>query len=149
MKMHYEPSINAYIPDGQTPDTMYKGDAMADQVLSITGRFMDEPEPSKPDATHWVTKDGERLTITEMDDDHLRNTIRMLRRKADVMKLSEMWNMGMYMETAPDGAYDACESAMQQFEDMTPDQYLTMKIPCFTEMLRQAVTRKLELGEVA
>lgn len=36
-----------------------------------------------PNLEYWVTKDGRRLLISEMEDSHLLNTIRMLNHKFD------------------------------------------------------------------
>jgi hypothetical protein len=35
----------------------------------------------EPDDGHWRTNDGRVLKISDMSDQHLRNTVRMLRRK--------------------------------------------------------------------
>lgn len=145
MKM-YEAAPGHFIPEGQTLATMYQGDSMADQVLSITGRFMDEPEPSlHPTETTWVTKENEEIPVVEMEDPHLINTIRMLRQKADLMRLAECSAMMRYQETAPDGAYDAVEHEMQMMENMPPDQYLARAIKCFPLMLQEAARRNLNL----
>lgn len=40
---------------------------------------LDEPEDRE--MNYWQTKDGRKIAIEEMDDNHLENTIRMLDRK--------------------------------------------------------------------
>lgn len=43
----------------------------------------DLTEPSEPnfDADYWTTKDGKQLLIREMETSHIKNTIKMLKKK--------------------------------------------------------------------
>lgn len=142
----YEAAPGIYIPEGQTLESMHQGDAMADQVLSITGQFMDEPESKlKPTKTTWVTRENEEIPVVEMGDMHLINTIRMLRRKAMYLQLGDVLRINDYIADAPDGAAMCAEEVAGQIGDMTDENYLAYKIPCYLLMLREAAERNLNL----
>lgn len=51
----------------------------------------------------WKTRDGRVLPIREMDTDHLRNCVNMLRRNGRVTA-GELAGMFAYASDAPDGA---------------------------------------------
>ena len=62
----------------------------------------------------WTTRDGEVIPISDMSDQHIINTMRMLRRRAndrDVLQQLEDSALSMleYAASAPDGASMAAE----------------------------------------
>lgn len=97
--------------------------------------------------TTWVTKENQTVRVVDMEDTHLRNTIRMLRRREELIRFSECMAMGHYQETAPDGAYDAIEWELSMIERMNTDEYLSHAFKCFPLMLSEAKRRNLELGD--
>ena len=61
-------------------------DPILEQMFEVSCGFeAPQREPVLP-LTHWKTRDGRVLKITEMESEHLRNTILMLRRKLDYIR---------------------------------------------------------------
>lgn len=147
MKM-YQATPTLWLPEGVTTDTMYKGDAMMDQVMEVCGvnDFIPESESrSKPTATVWVPRDGQRIPVRDMGDQHLINTIRMLRRKAPFMMMNELRQMDRYIRDAPDGAAMGCESEADALINLSDDEYLSRTLPTFPALLAEAEKRGLEV----
>lgn len=91
----YQATPTLWLPEGVTTDTMYKGDAMMDQMIEICGvdGLFDETEPDQVEQdraaaqelaalrqTHWQMRDGSFIAVSDMTDAHVVNTIRYLRR---------------------------------------------------------------------
>lgn len=93
----------------------------------------------------WTTRDGRTLLIEDMDDQHLVNTIKFIRRGAILRLYRELLTMEIYMEDAPDGARAACEMESKRLEQMTDDEYITLKVKSFPKMLKEAKKRKLDI----
>lgn len=104
---------------------------------------------TRKDRQHWTTKDGRVLLVSEMEDRHLVNTIRMLRRNVEAYRLAHLSQMWRYMESAPDGAYDACDDAARQTEQMSTEEFLKMVKPCYATMLAEAEVRGLVIQSVS
>lgn len=64
----------------------------------------------------WTTRDGRVLRTVEMEDSHLLNTIRFLRRKC--ITIDELFSMWRYVGTAPDGAALAVEQELEHAQIM-------------------------------
>lgn len=60
---------------------MRGNDHLFDQMISCCDDFDLGSAPPRIPPTHWKTRDGRVLCIKEMEDEHLRNTVEMLRRK--------------------------------------------------------------------
>lgn len=101
----------------------------------------------EPDENHWVTRDFRRIAVVDMEDTHLYNTIRMVRRNVEMYKAQETLEMGRYMENAPDGAYDACALEQRQLEEMDREEYLHRRIKPYKRMLAEAERRKIDVSE--
>lgn len=99
------------------------------------------PDPAQV----WRSKDGREIPIVEMEDRHLINTIRFLRRNVLRYQCAQFSAMGSYVAQAPDGAADCCESEANQLMDLSDDDYLAHRFPSFKTMLAEASRRKLEL----
>lgn len=117
----------------------YRDQEMGDEFAPV--------RPPTPTTTTWVTKDNRVVRVVDMSDDHLRNTIRMLRRREELIRFSECMAMGRYQETAPDGAYDAIEWELSMIEEMDTDQFLSHAFKCYPTMLREAERRQLNLED--
>jgi hypothetical protein len=72
----YEAAAGVWIPEGQTLDSMYQGDAMMNQAIEICG----VDSLIAPPSNVWVTKDRQQIKVSDMTDAHLVNTIRYLRK---------------------------------------------------------------------
>lgn len=140
MKM-YEAAPGHWIPEGQTLDSM-------DNDRS---NGMDTYERAffvLATATVWVTREGQQIAVRDMGDQHLVNTIRMLRRIAPLvplMMISECLQMDRYIVDAPDGAAMACEAEAAALSDMTDDEYLNRHYVTLPAMLAEAEKRGLQL----
>lgn len=70
----------------------------------------------------WTTKNGTVVSIADMSDGHLDNTVAMLDRNPRVKALARAFayeylpSMYAYAATAPDGAAMAVESEIRQIE---------------------------------
>lgn len=46
----------------------------------------------EPDWNYWETKDGEKIAVKDMSESHIKNCIRMLKKKS-IQKLNLMMNL--------------------------------------------------------
>lgn len=99
----------------------------------------------RDEADTWVTREGQVLRIADMGDQHLINTVQMLRRNVEGMRCQTLSNMWNYMENAPDGAYDACESAQVEIEGSSREEYLMVHCAPYPSLLREVERRRLTL----
>jgi len=98
----------------------------------------------QPTATIWVTRKGDRIAVKDMGDQHLVNTIRMLRRSGEVSKMRDTFAVGGYLDSdPPDGAAIAAEGELNELMDMGVDDYLSLKVVTFAAMLTEAKRRNL------
>ena len=98
----------------------------------------------KPDKLHWVTADKRRIRISAMENSHLVNTMRMLRRNAPKAKQEEMASLLLLsMRLQGDHANDMIEDEMLKLEAMSIDDYIAAAFPCWPAMLRRAERRGL------
>lgn len=64
----------------------------------------------------WTTRDGREIPVTEMDDRHLGNAIRFVKRAAENYRYAGLSALS-YSTTAPDGAAYAAERAADEAFD--------------------------------
>ena len=82
----------------------------------------------------WKTKNGHRLRICDMTDNHLLNTIDMLKRYAKKLALKEWSQLLAYLESdPPEGATQCAENDLFNLEAIlfgtdTPDEYNTLEL---------------------
>lgn len=79
----------------------------------------------KPQTDFWTTRDGTYVRTCEMDDNHLINTIRMLERKSERIKifyLSNLWG-ALNMFTS-DASQDALNSEQLQIENSSVEDII-------------------------
>jgi hypothetical protein len=112
-----------------------------DALLGVRGkeeRWSFRDHVKRTDATHWVTKDGRRIAVRDMEDTHLVNTVRLLRRHAPAARLVELF----LMVTGParpsgDGATMAFESGIEELASMSVDRFLSEFVPPYRKMLER------------
>lgn len=93
---------------------------MLKQIFKAQAERAKAIEEMDPD-TVWVTRDGVRIPVSEMSDNHLLNTIKYFydRREGLVDMLS--LSMLMYSIDAPDGASYCAEQGAHALMDDDPD----------------------------
>lgn len=96
----------------------------------------------RPSPEVWVTRDGRSISIAGMDDAHLNNTIRFLRRRAPVMRLALLSRMGQYIDDGPYGAATACEMEASGVMDMSEDEFLAVFVPQWKALVAELARRK-------
>lgn len=90
------------------------------EILRHTAPKPAPTEAARPLPTSWVMRTGERVKIADMTDDHLTNTILMIRRncarmlenKADTVFMRELASIGCASVANGEGAQDACHEAI-------------------------------------
>lgn len=71
----------------------------------------------------WVTKDGRRLAIKEMDPDHRKHVIAYLRRNVQRIALGQMFQFDeMLYGDVSDGVFNWASNRVSELED--PDRWL-------------------------
>lgn len=173
----YEAEPGHWIPEGQTLDSMYQGDAMFDQIYQVTGEFpgdelfgdggdhgyqwmvnrigrmigfpfsdeLDEQYDPEPPARVWTTAEGQQIPFEELEDRHLLNIIKLLRRRAD---LAFMHYLTHTRGPSGDMASMAFEEEMGRLTDATDHELAQWLWPhSYRPLFVQAVTRGLEVPE--
>jgi hypothetical protein len=98
--------------------------------------YEDRPQPT---ATTWVTRDGQRIPVSDMSDAHLVNTIRYLRRTAS---LALMDHLNKCIDSGTRSIWeDVPEEAFDEAEDIS----LKASVPTFRAMLAEAEKRGLKV----
>lgn len=110
----------------------------------------------------WTTKDGRRIAIPNMTDNHILNTIAYLRRNASnyrshlvaqlAMRLSELTLVGMLFENAPfhsdpefDHAFKQLKAKGHKIFQMTDEEILRKYVPQYQNLYQEAYKRKVLL----
>lgn len=105
------------------------------------------PAAHPPPVGCWLTRDGRLVAICEMEDDHLANSIRMIRRGriAAGYRWRRSWDALAYAATAPDGAAMAAEESSESYlsDPAAVDEDVEKEIPAFGQLLAEARTRRL------
>ena len=96
----------------------------------------------------WTTKDGRRVHVGKMEDEHLLNTIALLRRRNRNHVASAVFNRalraGSYATDAPDGAAMVAEEYVSHLmHGCHDDDILAEALPIFATMLTEAHRRGL------
>jgi hypothetical protein len=92
----------------------------------------------------WITREGEPVPIKLLEDDHLVNIIKGLRR-----------NVAQYRESIIHSGYQilggvqgemavlSIESDLMQLESISDDEFLAEYMPCYKNLVKEAKERKL------
>ena len=96
--------------------------------------------------TIWETRDGQRIRVRDMDDSHLVNTVRYLRRRFE--KLAEFEALRMMLGPRPRG--DIAQMAFDQeidhlLDPWTVDQLLEDRVVTWPALLAELERRGLEV----
>lgn len=99
----------------------------------------------------WTTREGVSLKIVDMEDGHLVNTVRYLRRRYFDQVFFEALSLSAkaesYAATAPEGASYAAEGyAKSIMETEGLDIILGEEMPVYLDLLQEVKRRKLEIG---
>lgn len=90
----------------------------------------------------WTTKDGRRIRICDMEDDHLLHTIRLLQRVAETKRIKSVVFYTTCEQPTSDGALDCFNREFDSVMDAELEDYL----PRIYENLGAEVNRRgLEL----
>jgi hypothetical protein len=87
------------------------------------------------DPEHWVTYDGRRIPVSMMEDSHVVNTVKLLRRTASRAKLAEAFSMLAGPRPSGDMASLAFEQGLEELAMMSNDQFLYHFCPPFRALM--------------
>ena len=67
---------------------------------------------------YWTTKDGTKMNVDDMDDNHIRNAFKMLLRNIEKLKTNaEKKSLGEFLELRGEMAIDLMETGMMDEMD--------------------------------
>ncbi len=93
---------------------------------------------------YWRTKDGRKILIKEMEDAHLINTVRLLKRTAPAaldQTICRAWSF--YMTLGGEMAQDAMEDEINVLEQMHPEDFLERDYPQWLPLIEELERRGL------
>ena len=100
--------------------------------------------PEEASATIWKTRDGREIPIREMEDAHLLNTVRYLRRCAPEMQLARSLQFDIAASRMGGEMARLClEQDAAAVDRMQPDDFLQEVVPQFRAMLEELCRRGL------
>ena len=98
----------------------------------------------KPTKKVWVTRDGRRIKVKDMEDAHLVDTVRMLRRWAKFKVELQVLQFLRLPEPTGDMALMAYDRELDALLERTPDDLLKQTVRTWPALLRELRRRKLE-----
>jgi hypothetical protein len=125
-------------PTKGTPPEAY----LKERDALVTRRAHREKKPwsfrehmKKVDPEHWVTYDGRRIAVNDMEDTHVVNTVRLLRRHATAQRFLEALIMLKGPRPSGDEATHAFECALEETVSLSDDAFLKEVCPPFHRLL--------------
>lgn len=107
----------------------------------------------------WTTKDGRRIAIPNLSDNHLLNIVAYLRRRSEdyrkfviaqiaqgVMEatvITRLFDVPDYLEEEYDDFIEEQKAEAKIWFDMEPEQLLRKVVPIYSQLLQEAYRRKL------
>jgi len=91
---------------------------------------------------YWTKKDGTKIAINDMDTGHLKNSIALLEKSAESMRISESFKAS-HAASFFNGEYaqDACESEANSLMDMTDGNFLSLYTP-YDDLCKELYSRE-------
>jgi len=109
-----------------------------------------------PTSQIWVTRDGRRIAVPNMSDDHLINVIAFLRRRAPqlkrkygvalLLKQLTITTSHLFASMSDDTQNDIRHEMSGDFaiiQSLSNDDFLREHVPIFSHLLQEAYKRKL------
>lgn len=92
----------------------------------------------------WTTKDGHQMAVSEMDDKHLLNSIKMLQRATEKRNWREsLDSIGMASTFGGEMAQEACYSHSEELMRRKPAELY----PIYKDMIAEAQRRGLDVDQ--
>ncbi len=108
-----------------------------------------ESQRPRPTKTFWVTREGDSIAVVDMEDGHLVNTIRMIRRRAlRVKSINEAVLLRGHDSLNGEMAHDALDEEIEASRETSADEWATEHVPCYALMLRETVRRNLTVPPI-
>lgn len=144
----------------------FSGDAKARKIFKTRSQLTEYADidlaSGFPAKQIWTTKDGRRIAIPNMSDQHLNNTIAFLRQNASIYRtnlvkqlashLAELSLIGMLFENAPfhgdpafDDAYDHLKEKGHEIFTLSDEEILRKYVPQYPFLYQEAYKRKILL----
>lgn len=103
------------------------------------------------DALLWVTQDGTRVPIEDLDNRHLRNIVRMLRKRAEELLASDRAACQSIVDTTSLTGIAQAVDRRDRMDAVTVDEYAAAAFAqdpqgpyaSYTDLLHAAVERRL------
>ena len=97
----------------------------------------------------WVTKDGRRLFVGEMTNDHLYNTINLLHRWGKQTQVAAILALNQSLILLQgEQAIIECEQALDRMYDMTAEEFIEREVPTWPRLLEEAEKRGMKIPEL-
>jgi hypothetical protein len=94
----------------------------------------------------WTTREGRKVRLCDMGDQHLLNTIAMLRRQAERVlwdRLKKGWRFAATLRG--DMAIDCAERELERIEEMDAEELLYEETPIYERLLLEAERRNIQV----
>lgn len=89
----------------------------------------------------WETREGVRIRMSDMNDKHLRNTIRFLRRRSDALMIRYLRNASKMLENMSENSQDAFAYEMDRAVDGTPHDQCVFSYDRYRALYEEAQKR--------
>lgn len=144
--------------DGEDPVVDFSGDNRAKKTFKDRSKLSEYGDidlaSGFPSALIWTTKDGRRIAIPNITDDHLLNILAYVRRHIDLYKgqiavqmLSQVnFTVSMFdflPEHQIDAAYKLLARKGKELYSMTEDEFFRKYMPIYSYMYQEAYKRKI------